>query len=75
MPPLSMMPGEEGIVSRVTDVPLRLKLFDMGFVPGAAVCRKKGVSDAGLLFLDVCGSEAGLTRTEASSVWVSASKK
>jgi DtxR family Mn-dependent transcriptional regulator len=75
--PLSMMPaGEEGIVSRVTaSVPLRLKLFDMGFVPGAAVCRKKGGPDAGLLFLDVCGSEAGLTRTEASSVWVSASKK
>jgi len=75
--PLSMMPaGEEGMVSRVTaSAPLRRKLFDMGFVPGAAVSRKRDGADAGLLFVDVCGSEAGLARTEALSVWVSASQK
>jgi len=75
--PLSMMPaGEEGMVSRVTaSVPLRRKLFDMGFVPGAVVCRKKDGAGTELLFVDVCGGEAGLTRTEASSVWVSALEK
>jgi DtxR family Mn-dependent transcriptional regulator len=72
--PLSMIPkGEKGVVSRVTaDGPLRLRLFEMGFVPGTVVVRRGEAPLEDPLTVDVRGSEVALRRIEAASVWICA---
>ena len=73
--PLSMIPkGEKGVVSRVTaDGPLRMRLFEMGFVPGTMVVRTGEAPLGDPLTVDVRGGEVALRRIEAASVWICAS--
>jgi DtxR family Mn-dependent transcriptional regulator len=61
------------VVSRVTaDGPLRLRLFEMGFVPGTVVVRRGEAPLEDPLTVDVRGSEVALRRIEAASVWICA---
>lgn len=66
--PLSLKPGEKGIIRSLEESQISPKLLEMGFLPGKEIRLMRTAPGGSPLYLDVQGHYIALRREEAQAI-------
>ena len=66
-----LKPGEAGVIQNFSDEEIKLKLMDMGCIPGETVLMERVAPLGDPMAIKVAGYQLSLRKNEAETVWVS----
>ena len=66
-----LKPGEAGVIQNVSDEEIKLKLMEMGCIPGETVLMERVAPLGDPMAIKVAGYQLSLRKNEAETVWVS----
>lgn len=66
-----LKPGEAGVIQNFSDEEIKLKLMEMGCIPGETVLMERVAPLGDPMAIKVAGYQLSLRKNEAETVWVS----
>ncbi len=66
-----LKPGEAGVIQNFSDEEIKLKLMEMGCIPGETVLMERTAPLGDPIAIKVAGYQLSLRKNEAETVWVS----
>ena len=66
-----LKPGEAGVIQNLSDEEIKLKLMEMGCIPGETVLMERVAPLGDPMAIKVAGYQLSLRKNEAETVWVS----